>query len=154
MCGERLHDIKDILLCAVEHQIADLEHVNTCELGEVIDMIKDLEEAIYYCTVTEAMHDPNNEWKTKKSDHYQTWSDNDRMGWTGGSWEGHSHLIRKTYMEAKESKDKATQLRELEKYMQELSLDITEMIADASPEEKQYLEKKITALASKIGQMK
>jgi hypothetical protein len=28
------------------------------------------------------------------------------------------------------------------------------MIADASPEEKQYLEKKITALALKIGQMK
>jgi hypothetical protein len=28
------------------------------------------------------------------------------------------------------------------------------MIADASMEEKQYLEKKITALASKIGQMK
>ena len=155
MCGERLHDIKDILLCAVEHQIADLEHVNTCELGEVIDMIKDLEEAIYYCTVTEAMHDPNNEWKTKKSDHYQTQSDNDRMGWTNGSWEGHSHLSRKMYMEAKDmKKDKATQLRELEKYMQELSTDITEMIADASPEEKQYLEKKITALASKIGQMK
>ena len=58
-------------------------------------------------------------------------------------------------MEAKHTgRDKAAQLRELEKYMQELSQDITEMIADASPEEKQYLEKKITALASKIGQMK
>ena len=156
MCGERLHEIKDILLCAVERQITDLEHVNTCELGEVIDMIKDLEEAIYYCTVTEAMHDPNNEWKTtKKSDHHQTtMSDNDRTGWTD-AWEGRSHMSRKMYMEAKDmKKDKATQLRELEKYMQELSLDITDMIADASPEEKQYLEKKITALASKIGQMK
>ena len=69
--------------------------------------------------------------------------------------EGRSHISRKMYMEAKEmNKDKAAQLRELEKYMQELSSDITEMIADASPEEKQYLEKKITALASKIGQMK
>jgi hypothetical protein len=38
--------------------------------------------------------------------------------------------------------------------MQELSQDITEMISDASLEEKQYLEKKITALASKIGAMK
>lgn len=156
MCGERLHEIKNILLCAVEHQVEDLEHVNTCELGEVIDMIKDLEEAIYYCTVTEAMHDPYNEWKTtKKSDHHQTtMSDNDRAGWTD-TWEGRSHMSRKMYMEAKDmKKDKATQLRELEKYMQELSLDITDMIADASPEEKQYLEKKITALASKIGQMK
>jgi gas vesicle protein len=71
------------------------------------------------------------------------------------SKEGRSSMSRKMYMEAKNAnKDKATQLRELEKYMQELSTDITEMIADASPEEKQYLEKKITALASKIGQMK
>ena len=153
MCGERLHEMKEIIMCAVEHQLTDLEHVNTCELGEAIDMIKDLEEAIYYCTVTEAMNDPYNEWKTKKSDHYQV-IDNDRAGWTS-SWEGRSHMSRKMYMEARDmKKDKATQLHELEKYMQELSLDITEMIADASPEEKQYLEKKITALASKIGQMK
>ena len=52
------------------------------------------------------------------------------------------------------NKDKATQLRELEKYMQELSQDIVEMINDATTEEKSYLEKKITALATKIGQMK
>jgi hypothetical protein len=38
--------------------------------------------------------------------------------------------------------------------MSELSTDIVEMITDASPEEKQYLEKKITALATKIGAMK
>jgi hypothetical protein len=69
--------------------------------------------------------------------------------------EGRSYNSRRMYMEAKDMKrDKATQLRELEKYMQELSQDITEMISDASLEEKQYLEKKITALASKIGAMK
>ena len=32
-----------------------LDSVDTKELGEVIDMVKDLEEAIYYCTITEAM---------------------------------------------------------------------------------------------------
>ena len=59
------------------------------------------------------------------------------------------------YMEAKEMhKDKATQLKELERYMQELTVDIVDMIEDASIEEKQYLEKKISALATKIGQMK
>jgi hypothetical protein len=58
-------------------------------------------------------------------------------------------------MEAREmNKDKAQQLKELEKYMQELSQDVTEMIAEASPEEKQYLEKKISSLAVKVGQMK
>ena len=68
--------------------------------------------------------------------------------------EGRSPQNRRMYMEAKYTKDKATQLRELEKYMQELTSDMVEMIQDASPEEKQYLEKKISALASKIGQMK
>lgn len=68
--------------------------------------------------------------------------------------EGRSPQNRKMYMEAKGTKDKAAQLRELEKYMQELTSDMVEMIQDSTPEEKQYLEKKITALASKIGQMK
>jgi hypothetical protein len=47
--------------------------------------------------------------------------------------------------------DKATQLRELEKYIQELTNDIVDMISDASSEEKAYLEKKINTLAAKIG---
>lgn len=41
-------------------------------------------------------------------------------------------------------------MKELEKYMQELSSDITEMIEEASPEEKQFLSSKISTLASKI----
>jgi hypothetical protein len=41
-------------------------------------------------------------------------------------------------------------MRELEKYMQELGADITEMIEGASVEEKQILQKKISALATKI----
>lgn len=38
--------------------------------------------------------------------------------------------------------------------MTELQSDIIEMISDASSEEKSYIEKKMTTLASKIGQMK
>lgn len=59
---ERLHDIKDKLLSCVEEQMHDLTNVDAEELGEVIDMIKDMEEAIYYCTIVEAMHesDTNN----------------------------------------------------------------------------------------------
>jgi hypothetical protein len=65
--------------------------------------------------------------------------------------EGKSAKNRRMYMEAKEThQDKVTQMRELEKYMQELSQDIVEMIADASVEEKQYLEKKLTTLATKV----
>ena len=181
MSHEKLQWMKDSLICVVENQLCNLNEVDTKELGEAIDMIKDLEEAIYYATVTEAMNKPGKEWEMKKGDHHQN-IDDDRMyygypmyadsghpnsgngtsstNYGGGRMyydedTGRSPMSRKMYMEAKHmNKDKATQLRELEKYMQELSQDITEMIADASPEEKQYLEKKITALASKIGQMK
>ena len=41
-------------------------------------------------------------------------------------------------------------MQELEKYMHELTEDLTEMIEGASAEEKQMLQRKISALASKI----
>jgi hypothetical protein len=67
------------------------------------------------------------------------------------SREGRSGQSRKMYMESKEMhKDKASQLQELEKYAQELTSDMVEMIQDASPEEKQYLSNRIAALATKI----
>lgn len=46
--------------------------------------------------------------------------------------------------------DKAKKMKELESYMQELTVDIAEMIEDSSPEERQLIHKKISALASKI----
>ena len=65
--------------------------------------------------------------------------------------EGRSPVRRRMYMESKElHKDKVTAMKELEEYMQELSSDICEMIEDASPEEKQLLQKKIIALSNKI----
>ena len=244
MDHEKLKWMKDALICVVENQLCNIGEVDTEELGDAIDMIKDLEEAIYYCTVTEAMNKQGKEMhmEMKKGDHQQSpeddrmyygypmmYADNGRRRRADGTFyadggqsgsgggqsymyadggqsgsgggqsymyadggqsrsggqnymyadsgmansgngtssrnyadyaqgngpEGRSPYSRRMYMEAKHmNKDNATQLRELEKYMQELSTDVTEMISDASPEEKQYLEKKISALASKIGQMK
>ena len=39
------------LICVLKINYV-IREVDTKELGEAIDMIKDLEEAIYYCTVT------------------------------------------------------------------------------------------------------
>ena len=58
---ERLKAIKDRLLSCVEGEINNLSSANTEELGEAIDMIKDLEETIYYCTVVKAMEDKEKE---------------------------------------------------------------------------------------------
>ena len=41
-------------------------------------------------------------------------------------------------------------MQELEKYAQELTNDLVEMIEDSTPEEKQFLSNRIAALATKI----
>lgn len=180
--------MKECLMSCAQTQMGNLQEVDAKELGEVIDMIKDLEEAIYYCTITKAMTE-DNEHKNKEHHHYYTerviyprdeydrdidkeygkmyytpspsGNINSRNG-NGNTThyytemvrdgrEGKSPIQRKMYMEAKEKhQDKATQLKELEKYMNELADDMTEMIADASPEERQFFERKLSQLATKI----
>lgn len=45
----KLKAIKEKLVECIEEQMNNLDCVNTKELGKVIDMVKDLEEAMYYC---------------------------------------------------------------------------------------------------------
>lgn len=190
---EQLKSMKQCLVAAAQSQMGNLANADAEELGEVIDMIKDLEEAIYYCTITKAMEQKED---TTHNNYYYTeyrepnyWDDprmyyngnggrqNGSSNTSGGSngmgnssshsyysereyrlqdsmrdrREGKSPMMRKAYMESKEiHKDKATQLKDLENYMQELTADITEMIEGASAEEKQLLQKKIATLANKI----
>ena len=54
--------------------------------------------------------------------------------------EGRSGWRRKMYMDGKRYHDKNKQMQELEAYMMELTRDMTEMIEDASPEEKTLLQ--------------
>jgi len=192
---KRLMAMKQNLMCAIEAQLCNIGEADCEELGEAIDMLKDLEEALYFCTITEAMNGGNKygnveiEYENghKKNGHSQMngsdqmyysypmmYNDGGRMynngngnnngsrsyndggnssqsyndGWTsyndGGNSqmyyqnrdsrgrfisdysepmyqrderEGRSPQNRRMYMEAKGTKDKATQLRELEKYM-------------------------------------
>lgn len=52
----RMKRLKEDLMAQVECEVAKgFEHVDTKELGEVIDMVKDLSEALYYCEITKAM---------------------------------------------------------------------------------------------------
>lgn len=196
---ERLKQMKDSLVSIVQSQMGGhLDQVNTEELGEAIDMIKDLEEAIYYCTITKAMTEKED--KEKEHHYYYTervypdympkdypyyrdmdrstgrmyYGGNDSMPGSNSSEnsgyrrydevmtsypsvmmrdarEGRSGRSRKSYMESKEmNQSKEVQMKELEKYMQELTHDITEMVSDASPEEKAMLQQKVSMLASKI----
>ena len=219
---EELKSMKKALVNCVQSQInGNLKEVDAKELGEAVDMIKDLEEAIYYATITKAMEEGSKEGKGHQSeglgnpyqhpqntmyypyyiDKYPPYRDMDRpigrmyydgmsttsngnttvttrgngtsMPSTGNGTrnyqnrmmpyeeypiemlrdqrEGRSPISRKNYMESKEhSHDSSVHMKELEKYLQELSEDVTEMIQKATPEEKQMLQQKISLLATKI----
>ena len=50
---EQLYQIKAILMNSIQNQLSNLDQADTHELGEVIDMIKDVSEAMYYCSMVE-----------------------------------------------------------------------------------------------------
>lgn len=52
---ERLKAMKEQLTSLVQAELGHCEQADTHELGEAIDMIKDLAETMYYCSITEAM---------------------------------------------------------------------------------------------------
>ena len=129
----------------------------------------DIEQAIYYCTVTKAMKEKSDDEEPQRMyykesirkkkrnvpmDYYDRYEDEDEREYPikiYDSREGKSPERRRMYMESKElHHDQAKKLKELEEYMQELNADILEMIEGASQEEKQLLQKKIALLATKI----
>ena len=56
---EDLKTMKTQLMSCVQGQMGQLDKADAEEMGEAIDMIKDLSEAIYYCTITESMEKAN-----------------------------------------------------------------------------------------------
>ena len=218
---ERLKMMKEQLMTCVQGELGNLSQADATELGAAVDMIKDLSEAIYYCTIVESMEEKEKEEKYySEAYNYRDMDrgmgrmyydasergNNARGGGTrgyeqgsgsrnyameyesggGGSRnyameyenrggrsrnypmeyesgssrnyeamrdykEGQSPLTRKSYMERKmHGGDKQAQMRELEKYVQELTRDLTEMVEGSSAEEKQMLQQKLNTLANKI----
>lgn len=146
---DKLLKMKDCLMAEAHSQMGNLMMVDAKELGEVIDMIKDIEEAIYYKTITDAMiknyGEPEHYYHyPPKEEHSSKMMESDRR-------EGRSPKCRRVYMESKEMHhDKTKQMHELEQYLKELSSDIAEMIEDATPEEKTLLKTKLSNLVTRI----
>jgi hypothetical protein len=136
---ERLKQMQETLMYEVEKQMGDLCHCDTEELGQVMDMIKDLSETMYYCSIVKAMEHTGEDYTMdyitpiRMDTHY-----------------GVSPMSRKSYLETKETGDKESQMKHLEKYLHELTEDIIEMSKGATPEEKQLIQKKLSSLAIKI----
>lgn len=232
---KNIHEmIEKLAECAKMELCMGIENVDTKEMGEVAEMIKELCEAEYYAKITKAMdeaeygedYDEDGPMNDKRyyrgqprdsrgrymsrrgrrgyEERYyrmtpemyrehgpEYWRDIDRHegrmyyggdggssggmnggtgGMSGGSGstrnyggehgrdyrEGRSGQARRGYMETKEARpgnspdDKQAKTKELEKYMNELSSDITEMISGASNEEKTMLKTKLQTLVQKI----
>ena len=193
---EQLKNMKENLVSIIQAQMGNLQATDTKELGEAIDMVKDLSEAIYYCSIVKAMEEKEeeNKYMSKTQMNYPMYYNggnrnydgmDGRMWYNGGNYnyannsggnnargggsrgysdgwvmapfdvrdyrEGKSYNSRRNYMESKElHHDKAKQMQELDRYAQELTDDILEMIHGATPEEKINLSQKITELANKI----
>lgn len=218
---KRLHDMIEILTEVAKCEIdKGIDCVDTKEMGEVAEIIKELAEAEYYSKISKAMdeaeygedydymgaydehsrrgyrgqpRDSRGRYMSRRGrrgyehpmdyrvpdvygDDMEMYRDMDRVdgrmyysGGTGGSSqsgnmpsgmrdtrEGKSGMSRRGYMETKEmhkgntAEDKQAKMKELEKYTKELADDVTEMIADMSPEEKNLLKAKMQSLMQKI----
>ena len=200
--------------CAKHEVECGIEKIDTKEMGEVADIIKDLCEAEYYAKISKAMdeseygedydmngpmeerryyrgqprdsrgrymsrrgyHEPTYHmtpemYREHTPEHYRDMDrEEGRMYYTetgmGNSShmgtmsrdhrEGRSGMSRRNYMETKEMhpgntpEDKQKKVQDLEKYMNELATDVTEMINGSTAEEKTLLKTKLQSLVQKI----
>ena len=100
---EKLKNIQETLVTVAEEQLEHMECVDAKELGEVIDIIKDIEETIYYCTVTKAMKKETEYKEEVEIAHIPTAHEAQSMEMMPDHEKsGKSHAARKIYLEAKE----------------------------------------------------
>ena len=136
---EQLKSMKEQLTCLVQSQLGHMDTVDAKELGEVIDMIKDLSETIYYCTITKAMEEKEDSYHLENSSHYK--NENSM----------NNNMSKKAYIESKSNGgDISNRMSLLDKYTNELVADIMNIMQDTHPEEKQMVRNKLTSLVQQI----
>lgn len=87
---EQLKKIKESLMACIQAQVGQgLKEVDTKELGEAIDMLKDLEEAIYYKSITKAMEESKEEEKYREK-YYSMYP---RMMYNDGNSRNYSDMM-------------------------------------------------------------
>ena len=205
---KRMHCmIEKLSECAKSEMESGIENVDTCEMGKVVDMMKDLSEAMYYRTLTKAMDESTSEETLEMFERYgdgrrfydkyryadgrfapkgrgtyrrgydeqyyhmnpdmyrehepEYWRDMDRkdgkMYYTEPiTMESRYDKAKRGYEESKMThKDntpehKQAKMKDLEIYLKELSEDVTQLLADATPEERSMVKNKMQILTQKI----
>ena len=147
--------LKDIQKCLINQFKTHMNTADTKELYEVMDMIKDIDETIYYCTIVEAMEKDEDEEEYK---YYIPYGDRHHMMFYSPEkkqemhrYEGKSPKARHDYMKHKEDGNNIeVRMKELEKYIEKLNEDIMEMIEGVDIQEKQMLNQHLILLAGKV----
>ncbi len=173
---EQIMHIKDELIRMVEEQISrgGMHAVDTKELGEVIDMIKDLSEACYYCEKAKetCLYNEEMEYEDYNSGRgnsfregrmyypggtmYTRGGDSRGGGRTGNGGRGTTTYNGGggTYVRGNGGRrgysDSGMDPREIEHYINDLSDELIDMLKDIPPEDKAMFQQKISSLANKI----
>ena len=124
---DMLKRIKTTLESQVCSELSDLKKIDTKELGEVIDMIKDLGQTMYYCSVVKAMED-----KEEEAEWSPRYYDDEEHKHHHMNYNHHSSMMN------------------IDDYIEDLDTDLTDMIKESTQEEKQLLSTKLQHIANKI----
>lgn len=122
---KRLKEIQEALICEAYEQIECLEKVDAKELGEVIDMIKDIDETCYYQAKYEKI-------------------EKELEMMSAGEM---AHTYKMPKMQEHEG---AVKMSDLRYFIEELSEELVGIVSAATAEEKKYLEHELAELSAKI----
>lgn len=158
---EHLCDMMEKLETYANEELSkDKSEICTHELGEVIDMIKDCAEGLYQMSVYDSMKNAEDEekyyQKHRKNEMYYKQPDNSLMMIESTPYlsdsqrDNISHSLGNTNETKYYTETRVTKVSDLEKYLQELSKDIAEIVKEATPEERAALKQKIIGLQQKI----
>ena len=152
----KLCDMKAELTCAAREALCgDLEKVNTQELGEVVDMIKDIYEAEkdcakakYYKTVVKAMDD-NGRSRRLDYDEYSRMPHHDWDEKYGRVFNEYRDA-RKHYTETHSSSDKSSMDGKAREHIDSVIVSIREIWNSADPTLRQQMKSQLTSLVNEM----
>lgn len=144
---EKLKCIKHKLVDAVYNELSkDIHCINTEELGEAVDMIKDISKALYYCSVVEEME----ESKETMNYFFPVRELSPHKFYYTEPWEK-GHMMMEDYLKDKEKHtDEKMAMEDLEKYLDQVTKEVTRMAEHANAEEKTLMHQKVSHLVTKL----
>lgn len=161
---ERIHKMQE---CLTEKAVNELEkgveNVDTSEMGQVVDMIKDLAEAEYHSIISKAMKKADEEeeeydkelLRSLKAEYGEESGRRyyDQYRYANGRFAPKGRGTRRGYEEPPYyhmpvNYNDMEYMRDM--YIRELSGDISELLNDMTPDERNLLRTKMSNLASKL----